>query len=803
MNPGLLLASRTHADARRPGGRAPAAVLLALMAAAVGPACVDAATFNVGTGTGCQHASLQAAINAAETSPGPDTIRISRSLAYTQQALTVSTGQQLELLGGFATCADAVPDGLFTAIDGAGGATEPVLRISLATGGVVTLRYLTIRNGDEDGSGKGGGIYYRGNGSVQVRDSAITGNLAGLGGGVYAEGSGGDAELIIGENVTIAGNTARYNGGGVFAEALEMAMREPGSIIAFNEALGTTVNGIPVGGYGGGLVVNPTTSLAAYAYIAAPGTGSLGVVHGNTARYGGGIAVLAESGSSQNAYLELYSNHATQPVAVTGNFGSVAGGGLYLRSDGESIPYAVSFAVANLWNAILEDNGAPVGAAVYLAEDTKGDGSTTPSFLSFNEFRRADALPCPVGAPCGGILGNASQDAFGDPTTGALVHAEQDCDFQVGGDLSAGGVVFRDNRGGNLFRMEGGDDTAELTLDKALIVDNTVSGELIVAGTGTSTTIIDSTIAGNAIGATDVLRSSGSIALQRSILWQPGRTSLAPGASRTVSQVIASEVASLGGGPEAVTAEPRFVDPIRGNYRLRAASHAVDFAAPVSGDDRDADGRPRDQRIEAVPRFPMQVRDLGAFERPALQPLVLNADFDVDLHLWNVLQPGVVSWDGSQNASGPAGSGSATVNTSASATQRLVALAHCVHLPGPGTYALNGWGRAGAAITPLQRDSVRLAWEYRRNGSEACNAGPPDASGDHFLTAFNTWTRPMDPALIVVPDNEWNHTSSISVYLVVVDAGVTVPFQMSGWFDGITLDLGGRGPLLKDGFEDP
>jgi hypothetical protein len=198
----------------------------------------------------------------------------------------------------------------------------------------------------------------------------------------------------------------------------------------------------------------------------------------------------------------------------------------------------------------------------------------------------------------------------------------------------------------------------------------------------------------------------------------------------------------------------------------------------------------------------MQVRDLGAFERPALQPLVLNGHFDADLRLWSVLQP-VVTWDGSQNASGPAGSGSAMVNTSASATQRLVALAHCVHLPGPGTYALNGWGRAGPAITPLQRDSVRLAWEYRRNGSEACNAGPPDASGDHFLTAFSTWTRPTDPALIVVPENEWNHTSSISVYLVVVDAGISVPFQMSGWFDGITLVLGAGGPLLKDGFEDP
>lgn len=785
---------------------ADAAVVLALLLASLGATPAGAATITVGAGPGCQHAALQAAIDAAEASAGADAIHVSRSAAYTQQALSVSTGQELELVGGFATCADSVPDGSFTVLDGAGGATEPVLRVTLAAGGVARLRYLAIRNGDEDGTGKGGGIYYRGNGSVQISDSAITGNLAGHGGGIYAEGTGSDSEMLIGANVTIAGNTARYNGGGVFAEALEFAMREPNTIIAFNEAQGTDVNGVPFGGFGGGLVVNPTTSLAAFAYVAGTGSGTLGVVYGNTARYGGGIAVLGENGSRESARLDLFSIDPARQVAVKGNFASVAGGALYVSSDGDSFPdLDFSFANARLWNAVLEGNAAPAGAAVYVASDELGDGMVAASFLEINRTRPVDAAACPVGSACGGVLDNVAQDVAAQPTDGAVIHVEESSSARVNDlDVAAGGVVFSGNSAGSLFRLDGGGEGGSLDLRKPVLVDNVLSGELVVAGTATIVGLVDATIAGNAIGATGIVRTAGDFSLQRSILWQPGKTSLVRTGSgiSTVAQVIASEPTSLGGGPEAVSAEPRFIDPARGDYRLRAASHAIDYTAPVAGDDRDAHGLPRDQRIDQVPRTAQRIRDLGAYERPALQPLVLNANFDADLNLWPLQQPDVASWDPTQNASGAAGSGSAKVSAT-SPTVRLVALAQCLHVPGPGTYALNGWGRSGFAATRLERDGVLLHWEYRRDGSEACNAGPATASGDHFLTAVNAWSRPSTPALIEVPEAEWNHESSISIYLVMSDSGVAVPFQMTGWFDGITLEAGGRGDLLVDGFEEP
>lgn len=82
-------------------------------------------------------------------------------------------------MGGFADCAQAASDSSHTIIDGSGGATDPVFRI---TGNMVSLvkpSFLTIKGGDEDGSGKGGGIYLKGNGILELNQCTITQNIAG------------------------------------------------------------------------------------------------------------------------------------------------------------------------------------------------------------------------------------------------------------------------------------------------------------------------------------------------------------------------------------------------------------------------------------------------------------------------------------------------------------------------------------------------------------------------------------------------------------------------------------------------
>ena len=90
---------------------------LGLMAAAID---TQAAIFTVGaSGTGCTHTTIQAAVTAAESSAGADSIRITRSLAYTAQQVVVNTVQDLNIVGGFADCSASVSDGQQTVISGA------------------------------------------------------------------------------------------------------------------------------------------------------------------------------------------------------------------------------------------------------------------------------------------------------------------------------------------------------------------------------------------------------------------------------------------------------------------------------------------------------------------------------------------------------------------------------------------------------------------------------------------------------------------------------------------------------------
>lgn len=309
-------------------------------------------------------------------------------------------------------------------------------------------------------------------------------------------------------------------------------------------------------------------------------------------------------------------------------------------------------------------------------------------------------------------------------------------------------------------------------------------------------------IAGNAIDAADVLDVDGDFRLQRSVLWQPGKTSLShSGGSASAENVVTSERGSLDGGstPYVLEADPRFVDPERGDYHLRAASPAIDFASTGGGPD--LEGLPRALDLPIHPDR-MGTADLGAYERQAVQPLVLNSGFDADVHLWRPVFAGVASWDSGQNAAGGANSGSAQVaQTGAAYGQAIPGLVQCIHLPGPGVYALDAWGRGtGTLVTP--GDTAQLAWDYRRSGGENCTDGAADASGTHLLSNGNSWRRPAQPALIEVTAEEWTHTSSIAVTLVAVESGASAePRTTNAWFDGVTLEILGEDTIFANGFD--
>ncbi len=757
----------------------------------------QAAIYAVGNDPGCTHATIQQAIWAAEASPEDDFIRIPHTGVWNDQVLVINDAGNVSFEGFWSDC-NTLDDSQQTILDGSGdvfgGVEASILTISAPSGGTISLDFLTLRNGDPTGNdSKGGGIYYRGNGTLVISNGGLVNNTAGLGGGLYAEGTGSAATVQILGNVAITGNVAHDSGGGVFAEAVHFAMVQPNSIIAFNEATGYDLIGVTVGGYGGGLVVNDTDDLSGYATIGSAGVGNVGAIYGNTARYGGGAAVFSEGNSTAGANLHLYATQAGVPAKVEQNFASVGGGGLYVSSE--------YYGSAHLWNASIESNAAPEGSALFVENG---------GFIEFNRGDPpADAVPCVLDTPCARIANNIDQDALGQPTGGAVIHFDTDyvipfcCGFVYDDEPTDGprGTVLEGNRGGRLFDLA----AAALDASHLLIANNELSQELIRGDGWTWLFLSDSTIAGNTIGGNTVLDFDDAdddfpFGLRRVLLWQPGMTSFAGNTTTYVESSIVSEAESLGGGPGAIVNDPRFIDPARADYRLRAASPAIDYAQAVTGDDRDAYGLPRDQRIGAVPRPEGIVRDIGAFERPTLLPLVLNGDFAGDANLW-FLPVGHTGNYGAANAPGsPDGTGSAQV-TGTNADGHLYGYAQCIHLPGPGVYALNASTLTSAV--PEVSNPTALLWDLRADGGEGCIDGAVTTAGSHALASQTggEWVRPTNPAYITVPTSMWNPNTSLTLVMAVYANASNNDYN--GYFDFVTLEWSADSSdvIFQDGFD--
>jgi hypothetical protein len=785
--------TRRH-QAVRTRGRAVAALLATLLLPAASSAL--AATFSVGPGATCTHTTLQAALDAAAASPGADTVRIVRSATWTAQQISTSTDQNVDIVGGYLACTSAAPDGK-TTLSGAGGNARSVL--ALRGNGVFRLRNLVIRDGDQAGDDDGGGIHFLGGGILDIADSDIVENQAEDGGGIYAQGTTPAAELVIGANVLVSYNTARRHGGGVVAQNLEMTMIEPGSVLFMNTA----------GARGGGLIV-ASGEFVGYAYIGSAGIGDLGAVYGNHAAIGGGIAVLSSEDEYIGAEVQVFSRDPAKPVRIRANSASQQGGGIdiqpYYDNGLGGFPGSETYAYARLMNVAVEENTAPVGAAVNVSYDGWGpfDSSAMGGGLYINEtpFPHPAAAACPVGAPCGYIRNNQTLN-----TTGAIVHLSEDARF------AGSRIAIQGNTGGWLMYLSG-EEATRMSLDNSLIAGNTVQNALIrddenEDGNYQWVALNYLTIAGNTIGAASVLEINEDMQFTRSLIDQPGKALLAPGGGTYAIEHVIANTSTLPGA--ATLAQPRFVDSANGDYTPRAGARAVDFAPPLVSLPLDLYSRVRSVDIPVNPNE-FGAADAGALERVALQPLLFNEAFDRNLDQWEFLANS--AWDGTQNVQGPAGSGS--VRGEVAADQARVAVRRqCIHLPGPARYALNGWGRVTgtAPFTPPNR--VRLDWELRYSTAtnDGCTNAPPGLTGSLLLASGATWTRPGVAALIDVTPAVWGQYTSLTIYLVVengspikstpdntVDPDATLGGP-DGWFDGISLLTDYDDTIFADGFE--
>ncbi len=768
---------------------APAIPVLSALIALIAAAPATAAVYSAGLGANCTHTTAQAALNAAAASPGPHTVRIVRTETWTATALFAETDQDIEIVGGLATCGSTTPDGQ-TVLSGAGNGTRPVL--ALRGNGRFRVRGFIIRGGDAD---RGGGIAFAGGGSLEVADSRIVNNTALFGGGIHASGLSGVAELILGPNVVVEGNTAQF-GGGVLASGITLTMTAPGSALLGNTALHS----------GGGLALVSGLN-EAHAYIGSGGIvvgdvgggSTAGTVLRNQAWRGAGIAVIGEENSGRLAQVQVFSTDPARPVRIVQNIASGRGGGIDLQTSGHHLN-GHAYAIAQLRHAALDHNAAPQGAAIYIAEDAFGvqNEFVVSGWAAFNRSSSIPmhpaAAPCPVGAPCGSLDGNLTHNS-----SGAIVHLADSAAFR------ASRLAIVNNDSGWLAYLAGQRHTS-LELDNSLIVDNHVEAALIGDEHNHETAVPMVqlhylTIADNAVGDGALLRIDDELFFTRSLV-QSGYVLIGPtSATHTLSQVIVSQGPNP---PGTVLDAARFADPARGDFTPRAGARAVDFATPHPDFPLDLHSRPRNIDLPFNPNE-SGASDAGALERQTLQPLVLNADFDTDLHLWPDLGP-ESNWDGSQNITGAPGSGSARVvysligPKSGNQPPRMAGRAQCIHLPGPGTYVLNGWGRVVPASTPFASNRARLAWELRYDaGSFGCGDGAPDLGGTHVLAGTSTWTRPVDAGLIEVPPSVWTRNTSLTVKLDVIGAPLNPP---RAWFDGISLapvDI--HDALFADGFE--
>ncbi len=758
-----------------------------------------ASVFKVGTGTGCTHSTIQAAVNAANANPGRDSIIITRSLSYTAQAVKIQQAQSLTLAGGYATCADSAPSGERTIVSGNGGSADSVFTVEPGNAEEVLFKNLLIRDGDDSSIHYGGGIDFTGSGGLTLNNVTLTQNTAGYGGGLSARGTGPDANVLLMDDTIINNNLATQDGGGVHLRGtVTLNALDPNTAIWLNRATGLA--NVPIGtyhGYGGGMaVVAP-----AKAYIGSSGY-SFGAIYGNTARAGGGIAALGNDGSNSNAFVLLFTTDPTKPQKVVGNRATDAGGAFYV--DAYFTNGGISPGYIWLWDTTIENNSAPIGSIAYLASGSTALGVTFSGSINLNPptGRPGISVACNPGLACSVAKNNRSEDAAGNPSNGALIHGTEDARPIIEN------YRFTGNSARSLLDLTSAGD---VKVANTLIDNNTFTAAVLQFPEDDPEVVLNHvTITDNTIGGPGVIAHRGHVTLNRSIIWQPGKTvrdTVASSGTFDGNYVLANESASIPGVANPFYPfNPGFINPTLKDYRLRAGSSAVDKVAYNAALDGtlDVDGLPRSINLPLVPGDSSSVVDLGAYERQSISNIMVNDSFNSDLSQWTLPYPGIASRD-SSNGSGPSGSGSLRVLGYVSGTSSSVTVAkQCQVLPGPSLYKITGWGKSPGASNLFPGDGLRVHWKVFTPTFPAYGCtGMVISEGDVVIPATTSWL--ISPAAgqfaISVDDHYLN--AAVEISLVARDVGFIDPQgfrQFDVAFDGITLEAN-NDLIFADGFD--
>jgi len=557
-----------------------------LWLAAVCAVDAGAAVYKVGSGAGCTHSTIQAAVDAAAAHDGFDYIRITRSKTYTAQAVHLSNGQ-VQFEGGWKSCTSPAPDYVKTTVSGAGGGASPVFDIQAGTPHVL-FADLAIVSGDSSGSG--GGVlfsnYY--GGQLTLRNVHLSQNAAReSGGGLYVRSEPNyPVEVWIDGGTLIEGNRSASVGGGVYCENANVRVNYSGTRISLNEAL-----------RGGGVYAQhcnvDVTSGAQFPFY--------GAVSLNRASGDGGGVYLA-----QNSWLYLHNTDANAPTMINANLAEGIGGGIYIT--GSSMVEASS--------TIIDGNVARNGGAGIALIDRR-EGA-----LLMMYGRPANCAP---NLECNRISNNTARSAAGLNQHGAaILHSVQDVSDVSDSHVYLEGVAVTGNAGATAIRGESLHGIpAPMQIAGTVFAFNTTSADLIqhvsVDPVSTSSVVLwmdGTTIAQNQVGSGVVVRSTNDLLAYNSIVWQPGARAFEPIASPfladRIKYMLVNDTSSIPASPSVIVADPKFANAAGGDFRLNQDSPAVDFSGSIY--DVTRDGRERRVDLPSVPNR-YGPADLGAFER--------------------------------------------------------------------------------------------------------------------------------------------------------------------------------------------
>lgn len=576
---------------------------IATIALTLWAADLSAAILTVGIsspGAACTHGSLQAAIDTAAVTTGPDEIRIQQLAGgYLNQAVVVDN-QSLSITGGFAVCDSATfpiaPVGR-TILSGAGGPAAPVLWIKSTAGLPVNVQLdrLELVGGDYTND-SGGGLRVEALGQVTLSHSRIANNAAfdGAGIAVLELTSAAGVSLLIGDDVQVEDNQASGMGGGIIVRGGFLRMGGTNTVVRRNAA-----------SRGGGVATWIGFNTTGVTEIVSGGEGADGIISNNTASAVGGGVWAGQMGA-----VRLFTTDAAQPVRIDHNQAKF-GGGLASENGG----------AIRAWGIIIDSN-------LSVSANGTGAGGAAmvigPSLLSLQPalFSGAPlgAVACAANNPCNAIIGNRAL-LNGQPGFGAVL-AISNNDTNALASVSLVATTVANNLGDSLFLggpLTGG-GPASISINNSRIGPNPDARKLLDTSWATQFGCNLCTITGTSSNVPPVgalFSTNGDLLLASSIIWEPGRDLIDTMPSLLLAaDLLLHNASDFPAQTDIRVGDPQFVAPTLGDFHLAATSPALDSAPTTDVPELDLDGNPRVVDLVEIPNLGGSV-DLGAYERPA------------------------------------------------------------------------------------------------------------------------------------------------------------------------------------------